>query len=153
MRYFQNNGKTYGYDTATQQNLINDAIANGWIEVTGSWPPPPSPPSPAQLAQQAMNAGVVCAFVNYPSLDATYSCNLTSQQLITSTTLYTQVNGKFPGTSGQLSWADMSGNVHVFSNTAVFGSFASNIADYVYDLNEIIINNSGILPSNQITID
>jgi len=44
MEYFKApNGEVYGYDTATQQDLIDQAIANGWENVTGSWPPPPVP--------------------------------------------------------------------------------------------------------------
>lgn len=35
----------YGYDSETQQYLINQAIVNGWENVTGSWPLPPTPPT------------------------------------------------------------------------------------------------------------
>ncbi len=45
MRYFQNpndNNKVYGYDSATQTELINTAVASGWVEVTGNWPPTPT---------------------------------------------------------------------------------------------------------------
>lgn len=35
--------QVYAYDTETQQDLITQAIANGWENVTGSWPPPYSP--------------------------------------------------------------------------------------------------------------
>ena len=43
MRYFKNKqNEVYGYDD-TQQDLIDQAIANGWEEVTASWPPPPAP--------------------------------------------------------------------------------------------------------------
>lgn len=45
MEYFKNpsNNEVYGYDPADQQDLIDEAIANGWENVTGSWPPQPSP--------------------------------------------------------------------------------------------------------------
>jgi hypothetical protein len=45
MEYYRNpaDNMVYGYDPATQQDLINAAIANGWVNVTGNWPPPPSP--------------------------------------------------------------------------------------------------------------
>jgi len=44
MKYFKNpENEVYGYDD-TQQDLIDQAIANGWIDVTGSWPPPPVMP-------------------------------------------------------------------------------------------------------------
>jgi len=38
------NGEVYGFDTETQQDLIDKAIADGWEDITGSWPPPPGPP-------------------------------------------------------------------------------------------------------------
>jgi hypothetical protein len=47
MRYFKRPANdVFGYDL-TQTQLINLAIANGWQEVTGSWPPPAPPPPPA----------------------------------------------------------------------------------------------------------
>jgi hypothetical protein len=46
MKYFKSlTGEVYGYDPATQQDLIDQAIANGWEDVTGSWPPLPQPPT------------------------------------------------------------------------------------------------------------
>ena len=47
MNYFKNpvDNQVYAYDPATQQDLIDQAIANGWQDVTGSWPPPPQPPT------------------------------------------------------------------------------------------------------------
>jgi len=48
MEYYQNpaNQEVYGYDPATQQDLIDQAIANGWVNVTGNWPPIPTPSEP-----------------------------------------------------------------------------------------------------------
>ena len=44
MRYFKNpNNEVYGYDD-DQQALIDEAIAAGWEEITGSWPLPPVMP-------------------------------------------------------------------------------------------------------------
>ena len=46
MEYFKSlTGEVYAYDPATQQDLIDQAIANGWQDVTGSWPPSPQPPT------------------------------------------------------------------------------------------------------------
>jgi hypothetical protein len=44
MEYYQNpqNNTVYGYFTETQQKLIDEAIANGWINVTASFPFPAS---------------------------------------------------------------------------------------------------------------
>jgi hypothetical protein len=45
MEYYKNtiNNLVYGYDPLTQQDLINQAIADGWINITGNWPLPPTP--------------------------------------------------------------------------------------------------------------
>lgn len=45
MEYFKNpqNQEVYGYDPVDQQDLINQAITNGWENITGSWPLPPTP--------------------------------------------------------------------------------------------------------------
>jgi hypothetical protein len=51
MKYFLNplDGQVYAYDPETQQDLIDNAIASGWEDVTGSWPPPPTPPTDDEL--------------------------------------------------------------------------------------------------------
>jgi len=44
MEYYKNpvDNLVYGYDPSTQQDLIDQAIADGWINVTGNWPLPPT---------------------------------------------------------------------------------------------------------------
>jgi len=46
MKYFQktNTKEVYGYDEndPNQEDLIQQAIDNGWKDITGSWPPPPT---------------------------------------------------------------------------------------------------------------
>ena len=45
MEYFKTpNGEVYGFDTETQQDLIAQAFADGWEDITESWPPTPLPP-------------------------------------------------------------------------------------------------------------
>lgn len=52
MEYYQSQaGAVYAYDPATQQNLIDEAIAAGWINVTNSYPFP-APASTADQNQQ-----------------------------------------------------------------------------------------------------
>lgn len=68
MRYFENpndNNKVYGYDSATQSNLIDSAVANGWVEVTGSWPPA----QVITLSQKITNA----IAKTYADVDAVYA--------------------------------------------------------------------------------
>ena len=42
MKYYKDtqDEKVYGYDPETQQDLIDEAIEKGWVDITGSWPPP-----------------------------------------------------------------------------------------------------------------
>ena len=44
MKYFRNpnDNIVYGYDPVDQQFLIDAAIANGWTDITNSWPPSPT---------------------------------------------------------------------------------------------------------------
>ena len=44
MIYYQNplNDQVYGYDPEKQQNLIDEAIAAGWKDVTSTYPFPPT---------------------------------------------------------------------------------------------------------------
>ena len=55
MEYFKSKtNEVYGYDPLTQQELIAEAIANDWENVTESWPPlqevvKPLPPTKEQL--------------------------------------------------------------------------------------------------------
>jgi len=57
MVYYQNptDQLVYGYDPATQKSLIDRAVANGWTNVTGSWPPPPTD---AELIAQCKSIAV-----------------------------------------------------------------------------------------------
>jgi hypothetical protein len=45
MKYFRNpdDQQVYGYDPQDQQFLIDEAISQGWLDISGSWPPPPEP--------------------------------------------------------------------------------------------------------------
>lgn len=87
MRYFQNpndNNKVYGYDSATQTELINTAVASGWVEVTGNWPPSPTL-AQAQAAQSAILAAacqsaIEAGFTSSALGSAnTYGCKATDQ--------------------------------------------------------------------------
>lgn len=53
MKYFKNptNEKVYGYDPVTQIELIAEALANEWVDVTDSWPPI-AQPTPEYTAEQ-----------------------------------------------------------------------------------------------------
>lgn len=63
MVYYKNpvNQEVYGYDPVTQKSQISQAIANGWTNVTGSWP---MPPTDAELIAQ-------CKYIAVELLDQT----------------------------------------------------------------------------------
>jgi hypothetical protein len=44
----QTTNQVYGYEVPEQQDLVDEAIANGWENITGSWPLPPTPPTADQ---------------------------------------------------------------------------------------------------------
>ena len=69
MKYFKDTqaNEVYGYD-ADQQDLIDEAIAKGWEDITGSWPPPPAPPSVDENKQKAMGLLSATDWVNQPDV-------------------------------------------------------------------------------------
>ena len=78
MRYFKNpNGEVYGYD-ADQQELIDKAIADGWEEVTGSWPPPPIAPEITTVSMRQARL----ALLQEDQLDAVEALITTREQHI-----------------------------------------------------------------------
>ena len=68
MRYFQNAGKTYGYDGSDpkQEVLIQSALSDGWPEVTGNWPPSPTlaqaQDNQVQILSSACASAIVAGF-------------------------------------------------------------------------------------------
>lgn len=83
MEYFKaQDSIVYAYDTTTQQDLINQAIANNWENITGSWPLPPVPYVPTtdynkQTASNLLNATdwTTIADVGNPAMSNPYLSN------------------------------------------------------------------------------
>jgi len=83
MEYFKSQtGEVYGYDPLTQQDLINQAIANGWENITDSWPLPPVPYVPTAEDNKQYAAGLLSqtdwttiADVGNPALSNPYLSN------------------------------------------------------------------------------
>jgi hypothetical protein len=138
------------YQWDNRLTAANWAIDNSQLVIWSK--PTPEPPTTQQQAMAALFNGVTINYLNHPEIDGLYSCDATAQQKITSTMVYVSMNNKFPGSSGILTWYDMTGNTHIFSNTTIFTSFASAIADYVTDLIEISLGGSSTLPSPIINI-
>lgn len=62
MKYFKNpeDSQVWGYDP-DQEDLVEEAIAKGWEDITGSWPPPqPEQPPEIELtpAEKLKRAGL-----------------------------------------------------------------------------------------------
>jgi hypothetical protein len=115
-------------------------------------PTTPLPPTPAQQAAAALAAGITITSTGTPALNGTYTCDATAQARITSVQAYIQANGKFPGSTSTMVWVLMNGSVVTFPTTAEFTAFATAVANYVWDLDEIILTNAGTLPAAQATI-
>lgn len=79
MRYFKDpqSNEVYGYDD-TQQDLIDQAIANGWVDVTGSWPPPPIQPEVTVVSMRQCRL----ALLQENQLDDVEALITTREQLI-----------------------------------------------------------------------
>lgn len=153
VRYFQNGGKTYGYDP-TQTALIAAAVAAKWPEVTGSWPPPAPAPTLAQQAQTALGAGLTVTSTATPAISGTYACDAATQSKLAS--LYNLIQraggAAFPAGMTALPWPDMRGAVHSFTAVSDFLNLETAIGNYVLALDLIVTTNSGTLPAASVTI-
>jgi len=69
MKYYEDTktNEVYGY-SEDQQMLIDQAIENGWIDVTSSWPPPPAPATEEQNKAMAMQLLADTDWVNQPDV-------------------------------------------------------------------------------------
>jgi hypothetical protein len=161
MRYFQNAGKTYGYDETVPSQLpyIDKAISAGWIEVTGSWP---HAPTSAELAAQQLateiqtvySAGLTITSTSTPAVNGTYGVKTQDQQTINAVETFVLKNNTFPGSAGtSLSYQDQSGAFHVFPSITVWSEFANAVANYIADLKMYAAGAAGSsLPANSVTI-
>ncbi len=158
MRYFQNpNGKVYGYDASNPNDAASIAAAEAakWVEVTGSWPPPPT--AAEQLAASvaaAQAAGLTITCTSTPALNGTYAVDQAAQARINAIETAILKNGAFPGSSGaQLAYPKIDGTLVVFPSTSVFSEFATAVANYVADLDLYAAGAPGAtLPSPALTI-
>ena len=104
MRYFTNNGETFGYESALGSDgaYIAKAVAAGWTEVTGNWPPAASlgQVQAAQIAaltasyQAAIAAGV--SYTSQGGVTKTYQTDSTSLSNIQNVLLANGAAGAVP---------------------------------------------------------
>ncbi len=152
MRYFQNAGKTYGYDDADQVALIDAAIANKWTEVTGTWPPAST--ASEQLMASAtvlLSVPVAITSTSTPALSGSYGITMQDQAHIGAEVQSLMLNGTFADGSSTVAWPDASGAVHTFS-MAEFKAFATAIGAFVAACYKVLNGSSTTLPGNAVTI-
>ena len=145
-----------GVLTGFYDSTLHDAIPQGAVELNPAqyqlwviaqstlvWngsdlvaAPTPAPPvlTAAEQALAALLAGCQVTSTATPALDGTYAITPDAVSKIMATSLYIQVNGKFPAGQAQLAWPDLAGKPHVFAATDSFQGFATAIADYVAHL-------------------
>ena len=154
MRYFQNNGKTYGYDTgvSTDETLIADAIAANWTEVTGSWPPAPTAIQTAAIAAtSALASGMILTCTSNGDLNATYATSMNTKVDVLGILGYIGLKGSFIGGATSMNWYDISGIPHSFT-VSQFTEFAEALGVFIQAVEDYAITGSGSIPSNAVTI-
>ncbi len=112
----------------------------------------PPAPTPAQQARNAMNAGISITSTSTSSLDGVYACDTTTQGKINRIVNYIGVNSKFPAALSEMPWPDIDGTVHMFPSTASFLAFGSAVANYVVELEAVVMGLTSTLPTSGATI-
>ncbi|HVJ53440.1 MAG TPA: hypothetical protein VM689_13315 [Aliidongia sp.] len=143
-------------DFASACVACDATVQPGWAytaPATFTAPPAPPPPSLVDQANAALAVGCQIVSTGTPALSGTYPCDMTAQQRLAGNAIFVQINGKFPGSDpSQIAWIDMAGDAHVFTSTATFLTFASAIASYVAQLDEVIFGQVQTLPAQPVTI-
>lgn len=147
------------------QTLVQDALPTlisgvwtlGWTVVALSQAQ--QAVAQALAGQQAFNtavaAGVAVTSTSTPAINGTYSCDATSQGLMTAEAVYIAEStalGSATFTNGSTTkpWADAAGALHTFTTTQ-FLTFAMATARYV-DAVTTAVQTGAELPSNTVTI-
>lgn len=125
----------------------------------------PTPPTAAQVAaqqaaqaiaasvQSALAAGLTVTSTSTPAVNGTYPLDSNTQTEIGQVTLFTQVNGDFPGGASSYPWYDTSNVPHVFPSVHLHDEWATAIANYVAALKLYGAGVAGAtLPAASITI-
>ena len=158
MRYFQAPapGGVYGYDGAdpTQASLIAKAIAAGWSEITGSWPPLAPALTLAQRAAAAAVAGLTITVSGNLTLAATpFPTDLATQTKI-ATMDNMAARGVLPIGAADYAMVDAAGNWHHFT-AAQYQAVAAALGAYVSACDAIEGGNpygATTLPPNSVNI-
>lgn len=128
---------------------------SGWAISNGELIEYTQPISPLTLAQQAiaaLSAGIAITSTSTPSLNGVYACDSSTQGKINGIVNYIGVNSKFPASLSEMPWPDIDGTVHMFPSTASFLAFGSAVANYVVELEAVVMGLTSTLPSASVTI-
>jgi len=142
-------------DVVAQFVAVGSAtVAVGYLYSGGTFTAPPAPPPPtlAQQAAAAIGKGLAITSTSTPALDGTYACDDATQAKINRVASFIALNGKFPAGLTAMPWPDMSGTVHEFPTTAEFTAFAFAVANYVVELDAVIMGLATTLPAASATI-
>ena len=156
VHYFNSGSAVYGYDTDMpgQQSLIAAAIAAGWTDVTGNWPPPAPALTTAQQVAEALERGLLVESAGTPAINGVYACDDAMQAKFVATYNLIQKNGgAFPGGVPSIVWPLWGGTSGVvFTSPATFIAVDQAIGNYVFALDQIIVAGAGTLPASGVTI-
>lgn len=107
-------------------------------------------------ARGALDAGCSVVSTANPQLNGTYAIDEDSQGRIVRVIVFTQANGRFPGTPVGGAWIenDINGLPHSFPSTQVYLQWATALGDYAAQLEMIIdeIGSATSLPSQPVTM-
>ncbi len=158
MRYFRNTSTNavFGYDSAeaSAAPLIADAVAAGWPEVTGNWPPTPVL-TLAEQAGAAIMSGLTIALSGTMTLaDTVFPTDPTTQAKLNAVSTVVLKTGAFPGGATDYPMKDAAGTWHTFT-VGQYEAVATAIAAYIAPLDLIIDGNplnATALPSNHVSL-
>jgi hypothetical protein len=107
----------------------------------------------AQQAQALIAGGLTVTSTGSPeTLNGTYATNAQAQANMLGLVTYINANGKFPGSTGSLTWFDVNGQPHVFLSTAEFMALYTAGLDFVMDCQLVADSGTGSLPTPTATI-
>ena len=155
MRYFKNptSGKVHGYEETVPSQLpyMDIAIADNWVEVTGSWPPPPPAPTLAQQAAALLTGTVAITSTATPTLSGDYTVTQADQNHLMAEIQSIMLNGTFADGASTVYWPDNTGVLHTFT-IAEFKTFGMALGSFVAACYKCIHGATTTLPNTAMTI-
>jgi hypothetical protein len=139
----------------SQNQYVAIVPGSTWSGAAVVAPPQPLLSARQRLAQQAqalISEGLTITSTRTPALNATYATDAAALGNMLGVVSYINANGKFPGTSGTLTWYDVAGRPHVFPTVVEFMAFYTVAMDFVMDCQLVANAGVGTLPAVTATI-